>query len=235
MNEHERHQEDAGAYLLGALEPAEQAAFEGHLASCLECRAEVERLRVAADALPRSVDPFTPPPSLKRSLMAAVREEAEGARERRPLLERLGLDRLFTGTRPALALAAAAFVLVLGIGLGTQLSGGGDDAHRVVSGIVDRSQIPQATATITLAKDNNGPSQLRVTGMPAPKAGQVYEIWLKRGDQLQPGPLFNVDSSGNGAGAIPDDLEGVSTVLVTRERTGGAQMPSEAPIISARI
>ena len=71
--------------------------------------------------------------------------------------------------------------------------------------------------------------------MPAPKPGQVYEIWLKRGDQLQPGPLFSVDSSGNGAGAIPDDLEGVSTVLVTREATGGAKTPSEVPIISARI
>ncbi|MEA2470333.1 MAG: hypothetical protein QOE38_1332, partial [Thermoleophilaceae bacterium] len=42
-------------------------------------------------------------------------------------------------------------------------------------------------------------------------------------------------SSGNGAGAIPDDLAGVSAVLVTRERTGGAKVPSEAPIISARI
>ena len=63
----------------------------------------------------------------------------------------------------------------------------------------------------------------------------MYEIWLKRGDQLQPGPLFSVDSSGAGAGAIPDDLEGVSTVLVTREATGGATTPSEAPIISARI
>jgi hypothetical protein len=44
-----------------------------------------------------------------------------------------------------------------------------------------------------------------------------------------------VDSSGNGAGAIPDDLEGVSAVLVTREGTGGAKVPSEAPIISARL
>ena len=90
-------------------------------------------------------------------------------------------------------------------------------------------------ATITIPKNHQGPAQLQVTGMPPPKAGQVYEIWLKHGDQLQPGPLFNVDSKGNGAGAIPDDLEGVSTVLVTREQTGGAQKPSEAPIISARI
>jgi anti-sigma factor RsiW len=229
VNEHERLQEDVGAYLLGALEPAEQSAFEGHLASCPECRDEVERLRVAANALPRSVEPFVPPPSLKRSLMEAVREDLKP--ERRSLLERLGL----AGMRiPRLALAGTAFALALGIVLGTQLSGG-EGGHRVVAGVVDRSRIPQATATLTVPDNKRGPAQLQVTGMPPPKAGQVYEIWLKRGDQVQPGPLFNVDSRGNGAGAIPGDLEGVSTVLVTRERTGGAQVPSEVPIMSARL
>jgi anti-sigma factor RsiW len=226
---HDRLQEDAGAYVLGALEPAEQAAFEGHLASCPSCRDEVEQLRLAVDALPRSVEPFAAPPTLKRSLMEAVREDAKP--ERRPLRERLGF---LTGLRPQLALGAA-LLLVLGVVLGSQLSGGGDDGHRVVAGVVDRSRVPDATATVTLPEDGHGPAQLRVTGMPAPKPGQVYEIWLKRGDQVQPGPLFNTDASGNGAGAIPDDLEGVSTVLVTREATGGAKTPSEAPIISARI
>ena len=241
-NGHESYREDVGAYLLGALEPAEQAAFEGHLAGCPECRSEVEQLRAAADALPRSVEPFPPPPSLKRSLMEAVREEAaasssDRALRRRPLLERLGLDRLISGMRPELAWVSAAFVLAVGIALGaavSQLTGGGSD-QRVVAGVVDRSRVQNATATLTVPKGDRGLAQLRVTGMPAPKPGQVYEIWLKRGDQVQPGPLFNVDSQGNGVGAIPDDLNGVSAVLVTRERTGGAQMPSEAPVISARI
>jgi hypothetical protein len=93
--------------------------------------------------------------------------------------------------------------------------------------------VANATATVSLHGD--APAQLRVTGLPKPQAGQVYEVWLKRGDQLQPGPLFNVDAQGNGVGAIPDDLTGVTAILVTRERTGGAQKPSEAPIISARI
>ena len=225
--DHDRHQEDVGAYLLGALEAAEQASFEGHLAGCPECRAEVEQLRVAADALPRSVEPFAPPSSLKRSLMEAVREDARPARE--PFLARL-----FAGIRPQFALAGAAVVLIVAIVVGTQLSGG-DGGQRVVTAVIDRSRVPDATATVTVPKDQNGPAQLRVTGMPAPKAGQVYEIWLKRGDQVQPGPLFNTDRSGNGAGAIPADLGGVDAVLVTRERTGGAKMPSEAPIISARI
>jgi anti-sigma factor RsiW len=220
---------EAGAFVLGALEPAEQAAFEGHLATCPECRDEVEQLRMAVDALPRSVEPFAAPPSLKRSLMEAVREDAKPAR--RPLLERLRLPSL----RPQLAFGAA-LLLVLGVLLGTQLGGGGSgQGHRVIAAVPDRSRVPDASATVTLPAGNDGPAQLRVTGLPAPRPGQVYEIWLKRGDQLQPGPLFNVDSSGNGAGAIPDDLEGVSAVLVTRERTGGAKVPSEAPIISARI
>jgi anti-sigma factor RsiW len=239
---HEEHQENVGAYLLGALEPDEQSAFEGHLASCHECRAEVDQLRMAADALPRSVEPFHAPASLKRSLMEVVREEAkEGAPGRRPLLERLGIRGLFgPGMRPQLAGAAAALLLILGVALGegiSQLTGGDSsngDGTRVVAAVVDRSRVQNASATLTVPSGNHG-AQLRVSGLPAPKPGQVYEIWLKRGEQLQPGPLFSVDSQGNGAGAIPDDLDGVSTVLVTRERTGGAQKPSEVPIISARI
>jgi anti-sigma factor RsiW len=228
VSEHESRQEDVGAYLLGALEPGEQAEFERHLAGCPECRSEVEQLRMAADSLPRSVEPFDAPPSLKRSLMEAVREDVKPAR--RPLAERLGLSGLM---RPQFAMAAAALLVVVVVAL-TQL-GGSDGGHRTVPGVVDRSRLPDATATVTIPKDKDGPAQLRVTGMPRPRPGQVYEIWLKRGDQLQPGPLFNVDATGSGAGAIPDDLEGVSTVLVTREATGGATKPSEAPVISARI
>lgn len=240
MSAHEHHKEDAGAYLLGALDASEQAAFEGHLASCAECRAEVERLRVAAEALPRAVDPFAAPESLKVSLMAAVREDAEGATEsHRPLLERLGLSAFFSGMRPELAWVSAAFILAVGIALGVAItelatSGSADD-KRVISAVVDRSRVAEASATLVLPKDGDGPAHLRVTGLPKPKPNQVYEIWLKRGDQVQPGPLFAVDARGDGVGAIPDDLEGVSTVLVTRERTGGAKVPSEVPIISAKI
>jgi anti-sigma factor RsiW len=241
MTDHDRHQDDVGAYLLGALEPAEQSAFEGHLATCPECRAEVERLRAAADALPRSVEPFTPPASLKRSLMEAVREDSAArapAAARRPLLERLGIDRLLTGMRPELAWVSAAFVLVVGIALGvavSQLSGGDDNGQRVVAAVVDHTRVRNASATLTLPKGHTGPAQLVVTGMPAPKPGQVYEIWLKRGDQAQPATLFSVDSQGDGVGAIPEDLSNVSAILVTREHTGGAKTPSEVPIISARI
>jgi hypothetical protein len=71
--------------------------------------------------------------------------------------------------------------------------------------------------------------------MPQPQPGQVYEIWLQRGRKVEPGSLFSVDENGNGVGAIPGNLHGVTHVLVTRERRGGALQPTEAPVVSARI
>ena len=74
-SEHARYADDCGAYLLGALGEHERQAFEAHLAVCAECRQEVDNLRPAADALPRSVTPLSPPPGLKRSLMEVVERE----------------------------------------------------------------------------------------------------------------------------------------------------------------
>ena len=77
--EHTSYQEEIGAYLLGALTDLERQAFEQHLEGCPECRAETERLRPAADALPRSVEQVEPPGSLKTSLMEIVEREAREA------------------------------------------------------------------------------------------------------------------------------------------------------------
>lgn len=49
MSEHDRTQ--LGAYALGALEPAEVAAVDEHLATCAECRAELAELNEMKDFL----------------------------------------------------------------------------------------------------------------------------------------------------------------------------------------
>ena len=77
--DHMSYREEIGAYLLGALTDLERQAFEQHLGRCAECRAEIEELRPAADALPRSVEQVEPPPGLKTSLMEIVEREARQA------------------------------------------------------------------------------------------------------------------------------------------------------------
>lgn len=230
--EHERFSDDVGAYLLGALSEAERSAFERHLAVCHVCGDEVERLRVAADALPRSVEQFEAPPSLKAAVMAEVHGDRK-RRSRRTWAERLGLG----AVSPRIAAATAAVVLALGLAGGVILSGiGGDDSggSRSIAATVDSTRVGEARATLVVP-DGDGPGALHVRAMPQPRRGQVYEVWLRRGDRIVPGPLFSVDRNGSGTAAVPADLGDVDEVMVTRERAGGARQPTEAPVISVGV
>ena len=67
---------DAAAYALGALEPAEHAAFEAHLAMCAECAAEVKQLRLSAGALAHAVPQVSPPPALRAKILGQVAASA---------------------------------------------------------------------------------------------------------------------------------------------------------------
>ncbi len=222
--EHDRFREDVGAYLLGALEDHERSDFERHAATCHVCQDEIDRLRTAADALPRSVEQYEPPASLKHALMEQVHAETPQRAPRRRLRLRL--------TMPRLAIAATAAALLVGLVVGYAInSGGGGEGAETITASVDHTRVGSAHAV--LVKDGST-SQLRVSSMPPAPHGQVYEIWLKRGDRIDPGPLFTVNQNGDGTGAVPGNLDGVDQVMVTRERAGGAQQPTEAPVVVAR-
>jgi len=77
------HAHSAGAYVLGALSPAERLEFERHLAGCAACAESVRQLaglpgllgRVSLDAVegPRPTEPL--PETVLPALVAAVRRE----------------------------------------------------------------------------------------------------------------------------------------------------------------
>jgi anti-sigma-K factor RskA len=215
MSDHTRFMEDAGAYLLGALDEREQREFERHLRSCPECQEEVERLRPAADVLPSSVKQLEPPPRLKKALMAEVEP-------RRTRTRRLAPPRRLL--RPALT--AAAVGLLIGIGV-SQL--GGEDA-RTVAATVDEA-MPRAGGSLSI---DDGSATLRLHDMPDLGGTRVYQVWLQHGDEMVPARTFEVGSSGRGQVDLRDvaDADGV---YVTRERRGGAKVPSEEPIVSVPL
>jgi hypothetical protein len=223
---HESYREGIGAYLLRALPDDEADAFERHLTGCERCAEEVARLQVAADAIPRSVTPLAPPPGLKKSLMRAVTGESPARAPRRrwrfPALPRLS---------PALAAA----VLLIGVlaGVGASLLAGGDES-RTVAAQVDRTRLPEASASLVEPAGADKGALLRVQGMPGPGRGRVYQVWLKRDGEIVPGTVFSVRSDGTGAAAIPQGVRGVRQVMVTRERAGGARAPSEKPLLTVR-
>ena len=223
MSDHVRHQDDVGAYLLGALNDLERQAFERHLRGCNECQDELARLRPAAEALPGSVQQFEPPARLKASLMEVVDREA---RVEQPAPERRR-PRLRFFMRPAFVAAALLIGLVVGFAV-AQLGGG--DETRTLAATVDRA-MPNAGGSLRVS---NGDAKLRLHDMPRLGGTRVYQVWVQHGDHLVPARTFEVGADGRGAVDLSnvDDADGV---YVTREPRGGAQVPSEDPIVSVPL
>jgi hypothetical protein len=244
VERHRAQEENVGAYLL-ALTEIEVHAFERHLVECPVCRDELERLRPAVDALPRSVVPVEPPASLKASLMEAVEADAQaraGSSRRAPragLRERLAAaGAALGGMRPAPAWASVALVLMVGALTGyavTRTDSGSDDPSRTLAAKVDKGRIPFGNGSLIVPGEEDKGAILRVHGMPALERNGVYQVWLKRGGETISQSLFTVDRDGDGAAAIAEDLRGAEAVLVTRERAGGARAPSEEPVLSVTL
>ena len=235
MTDHGEMLDTAGAWVLGALDEDEAWRFSAHLDVCAACRDEVARLRVAADALPLTAPPIEPPPGLKERLMAIVEAEAaepapreRGRRESAVLGWLRGL-----ATRPGLAAAAASLLLLVGAGVGFAVRGGGEASPRVVAMTADPVKARGARAE--LVQTDNG-VEVRVSGMPAPPPGRVYQVWLQRsGQSPEPDAVFTVDRAGRGAVGVLGKTSGADTVLVTDEPQGGSTVPSRQPVLRGRL
>ena len=231
--------DDVGAYLLGALAAGEARAFERHLEGCAACREEVARLRPAVEMLPRSADPVSPSPALKRELLARVREESSTAADSQPArARRWSLGALVPRPRVSTAWVSAAVLVLSGVAGGyglSQLSGDdGGAERRVLSAEVDRNALPDASASLVVPPEG-GPAELRVKGMKVPPPGQVSEIWLRRPGGVEPAGVFTVTRDGEGRATVDGEIGGSDQVMVTQERAGGVRSPTGAPMLSVRL
>ena len=236
--DHPRFRDDVGAYLLGALTDDERTDFELHMEGCPDCREEAEQLRMAVDALPRSVEQIDPPESLKQSLMKVVEEESsergvEHDRRRRESR----LRRIFTvprGLRPVIA--AGLLVIGLGIGFGVSQIGGTEQAkERTIADQVGARRVPVNSVSLQLEGKGEDGGLLRTEGLPALGPDRVYQTWIQRGNAFLPEPTFIVGTNGVGAVTVPDDLSGATAVLVTREPRGGSKQPTETPVLQVKL
>jgi hypothetical protein len=218
---------DVGAYLLGALEPAELEEFQRHLEGCAACRDEIAAVEPVIDVLAMGAPQLAAPRALRRRVLAEVRATppaGSGAgRARRGPSRRVPLTR--GALAGAIALAAAAAIAV-GV-----LVAGGSEAQRSVQAHV---AYPSASAVVRV---QGGRAELIVQHMPAAPRGKIYEVWLKRDGQAPAATsaLFGVTSAGGATVAVPGPLHGVREVLVTPERLGGSTRPTHAPVIIARL
>jgi anti-sigma-K factor RskA len=233
-----RHGEDAGAYVLNALEDDEARAYAAHLDTCAPCREEVAALQVVVDTLPAGAPRLSAPPELKRRIMAVVEAEAELLRASGPEADRVPapvaakrgrLGRL--SGRPGRALALACTILVVGGVAGVAIEHGRDGGPSTRT--VQAAVTGQGRAALELTGSR---AALKVDGVPSLPEGRVYQVWFVKPGRSTPEPthtLFNVRRDGRATVAIEESVKGVKQVLVTAEPDGGSRQPTSAPVISA--
>jgi anti-sigma-K factor RskA len=229
--DHRELSEALGAYALGALPEEEAARVRDHLSDCRECRAELDWLRVSVDALPASVPQVEPRPELKARVMHAVESEAEllpaaGKRADRP--ER---RRRWWSVAPVLqpvriaALAAVAAIAVLAV----VLSVGGSGTRTIQAQVTGPAQSAGARASLRVSGTH---AQLVVTGLPAPAANHVDELWVQHGAAAPvPAGTFMV---GTGSVEVTRPVRAGDHVLVTVEPGRGSSAPTTVPFIVAK-
>jgi anti-sigma-K factor RskA len=212
--------ENAAAYVLGALEPAEADAFRRHVAECAACRDEVAAYEGITEALPANPRRPEVPRDLRRRVMREVRATPKTAPARRSYAVRAPMSF-------PLAWGGALAAVVVAVVVAVALSSGGSSGTRVIQASVGSAELRIAS----------GRGDLVVHHLPPLPAGRIYEMWVQRGNAAPTptGTLFSTRANGSAKVGVPGSLSGVSRVMVTQERAGGTLAPTSAPVIVAPV
>jgi Anti-sigma-K factor rskA len=230
-----------GVYALDALPPGdEHDRFIRHVDGCQACAAEVSGLREVGTAMALAAA-AEPPVGMRARVLAAV------GRTRQLPPETHSRSRSLSRSRPsgfrvavAVAMAAAVAVAVLAIvqiNTDRQLSQSRRQSQAIAAVLsAPDARIlarPTAVGGVTTVVVSAARRELVVTteGMPVPRNGQVYELWLIGPPRVRPAGILPTATAGHigpilTTGLVPGDKLGM-----TIEPAGGTSQPTTTPIV----
>ncbi len=163
---------DDGAYVLGALSPAERTEFERHLPTCPSCRESVTGLAVLPGLLGR-LDPATaapsetaPPTVLPRALASAVSQRRAERRRH---------------TRNAIVMGVGAAVVAVLVGVGVHVAENATSPQSstlVYSAMHQSSPNVSVEAEVALTPTDAGTSLTMRCWYPDEHQGRSWPVWL---------------------------------------------------------
>jgi anti-sigma factor RsiW len=213
------------AYALDALDAEEARAYEAHLARCERCRDELAQLSEAAGALAYASDAPAPPAELRARILQEARRERPNVVPLRP-----------RWTIPVAAAAAVAACAAIALGLwAASLHGKLDRQHRIAAVLED----PAATHTAltadrgTLVVAPNGSAVLLVKRLSPAPSGRTYEAWIAAGGSPRPAGTF-AGGSKHSLLLLTHRVPPAAQVLVTVEKAGGVDAPTQKPFLSVQ-
>lgn len=245
----------AALYAVDALEPAERAAFEKHLARCPQCREEVAGYAEASEHL-ASAAAAEPPAELRASVLSAIHGIRPGTDSRlkavpaeepaAPPGNRVSSlqERRQRRNRRLLAAAAAA-VLMPGIAVAGWSLGADQERQQQEQAAAQEQQrenrlLTAADVTAESVDVNGEPATLVysreqdsalfvASGLPDPGTGKEYQLWLLDDGAALPDVRF---SGGAVRTWLTGDLVPAGGAALTIEPEGGSATPT-FPLIAA--
>jgi anti-sigma factor RsiW len=217
------------AYALDALDPKEAREYEAHLARCERCRDELASLSEAAGALAYAAEAPMPPAELRARILQQAQRDRPNVVPLRP--RRLA---------PLVAAAAVAACVAVGLGVwAASLSNKLDrrDAELRAQERVTAILAAPSSRTISFGRGalvvgRNGEAALVVQNLKDPPTGKTYEAWISAGGAPRPAGTFE------GGEIVSVPLDGAvkpgASVLVTVERDGGVDAPTQKPFLSVQ-
>jgi anti-sigma-K factor RskA len=215
--EQELIHELVAAYALDALDDSERREFDEHLATCEECREELEGLRNAAAALAYVPEGPAPPPALRDRVLKRVHEDRHANVV--PLRRRFALPAVAT-----FAVAAAAATIVLAL-WGSSLSSSLDRKTTLsrVLGDPAATHVQMGTASQVVVGSNGQAAVVSSLGR-AP-SGKTYELWVIQGDNIRSAGLF-ADGKTASPVLLGRSVPKGAHVGISIERSGGVSQPT---------
>ena len=247
MGVHDQLGDQASAYVLGALPPAETQAFEAHLAECARCGAEVRSLTPVAAALAHLAPAAEPAAPARARMLAAISARAQSS-----VMSWLAMAALV-----ALAVGLGGYAVQLRgrvTGLESRLRDATLRADATERQVADarrtafeaQSSLVVLTAPdlarIDLAGQPAAPAAtarafwsrsrglvFTASNLPAPPPGRGYQLWvlIAQGAPISAGMLKpDADGRVNGRFDTPPDLPRPVAMAVTLEAEGGVPAPT---------
>ena len=253
MGVHEQLEDQAAAYVLGALTRVERQAFEAHLATCVVCSAEVRSLALVGVALAQVTPAAEPAPAVRDRLMFSIAKTAPSQAGRRG-------GWMTVAASVALAVVFGGYSLQLRGRVATLESRLRDATLRAQAGERQMADVRRTAAEarssllvlaapdlarIDLAGQPAAPNAtarafwsrsrglvFTASNLPSPPPGRTYQLWVLAAGPTGPVPisagLMKPDANGriNALFNTPTDLPKPVAMAVTLEPDGGVPSPT---------
>ncbi|WP_308932151.1 anti-sigma factor [Arthrobacter sp. SLBN-112] len=249
----------AELYALDAVTEQERDAIDHYMSTAPETERLVflERVRQSRETLARTFRVEEEPPSDLFDRIVAQLPAAGGRTGAKPATPAAGAaqpaeptdelaqarkrraERGPSGTRRWLVgVAAAAAIALGGVGVGAYLADQNDPVNQVVrAGDLREASVNvqgggKATVLISASEDA---AVVKMSGVPAPPAGKVYQMWLIPKDGSAPVSQGLMDEQALSKPAVVQGIHSAASLGITVEPAGGSKSPTLPTVAAAPL